>query len=449
MAAEDVAVRTSTEADALVDARPRLPASADSLWDKATVERDRIADLLDQTIRALGLLVWVRKSKPGEYPLYVIVDNWRPVEATGSVQATERSSLKVTIEVEPYREHPLIYTVELKRQAKHWKSSFWELTERDLKEMARYVVRGGAKPRFFGSRVPSILLIIGAILPPLLWLATPKNRMLRDARRTVTLATLLGWGGLLGALYFSWAGQQQDDYSYYYDANAMSAEQYFAIAAGCAALVALAFYLAWRRPRHVAVPSQSFRTPRHEFLVDSWHVSVPQAGNDFPAFERRVSQAISNLDRSIEVNKEMHQKLSPRGFEERERSVLTKGQANAHVHIYPFGSDAFVGWDGYLNFAKWEETPPVSRNVKNGTRIDYLSLKVGFHVPSEFDLMELNALTELVHRALVQEIKAFLKEKEIEADLDFKIIRGDRDRALKEGRKTEKERAKAPGGYFA
>ena len=62
----------------------------------------------------------------------------------------------------------------------------------------------------------------------------------------------------------------------------------------------------------------------------------------------------------------------------------------------------------------------------------------GVHVPSEFDLMELNALTELTHRALVQEIKSFLKEKEIEADLDFKIIRGDRDRALKEGRKETK-----------
>jgi hypothetical protein len=37
----------------------------------------------------------------------------------------------------------------------------------------------------------------------------------------------------------------------------------------------------------------------------------------------------------------------------------------------------------------------------------------------------------------VGEVKAFLKEREIEADLDFKIIRGDRARALTEGKEDD------------
>ena len=59
--------------------------------------------------------------------------------------------------------------------------------------------------------------------------------------------------------------------------------------------------------------------------------------------------------------------------------------------------------------------------------------------------MELGALAETTHRNIVREIKAFLKEKEIEADLDFQIIRGDRNRALTEGNEqgTKKQKKQA------
>lgn len=59
---------SASQSDGLIDARLLLPAQAYSLWDRATSERDRVAAVLEQTIRA-SLLVWVRKSKPGEYPL--------------------------------------------------------------------------------------------------------------------------------------------------------------------------------------------------------------------------------------------------------------------------------------------------------------------------------------------------------------------------------------------
>ena len=67
----------------------------------------------------------------------------------------------------------------------------------------------------------------------------------------------------------------------------------------------------------------------------------------------------------------------------------------------------------------------------NGQRHQYLSLNSSISAPTEFDLIELNALSELIHRSITNEIRVFLKEKEIEADLDFKIIRGNRDNAFK------------------
>ena len=288
--------------------------------------------------------------------------------------------------------------------------------------MALYLVRGGEKPKFFSWWVHPVVMVIGVLFPPILYFLRERNETIEFPRRTwFTIPKVLGWFGALGAFFVYFLGQ------YYYGSEAV---YYNLFAAACAAMILVSWWLAARRPQRVAIPSQSLRTPRNEILVDSWHVSVPQAGDDFNKFKPRLFSAISSLDPNIEINKEMHQKLSPRGFEERERYVLTKGQANLHVHIYQFGHEAFVGWDGYLNFAKWQETEPVSVNIKNGTRVEHRSLTSGIHVPSEFDLMELNVLTELVHRAIVQEIKTFLKEKNIEADLDFQIIRGDRERAL-------------------
>jgi hypothetical protein len=419
--------------DSLIDARPRLPAANNSLWDNATRERDRIAEILDQTIRSMGLLVWVRKSKPGEYPLYVFVDNWRPVNETAEFHTTERSSLKIAIQVEPYKEKPLVYTVELRRQRKNLQSSYWEIDQQELQEMARYLVKGGLKPRFFKSRV---LRFFEAIFPPLKF-AFPKNCLIKVARPTrFTISNILIFGGLIGAAIFLTMGVQATNE---FNGNA---PVHFLLTSAFVVLLGIGIYLAYRRPILYAVPTQSVRTPRHEFLVDSWHVSVPEGGSDFTAFESRLATAIASIasvDSSIELQKEKHQHLSPRGFEERDRYVLTKNQTNVHVHIYSFGRDAFVGWDGYLNFAKWSESIPISQNVKNGAKIAYRSLVTGVHIPSEFDLIEFNCLTELIHRALVREIKLFLKEKQIETDLDFQIIRGDRERAMQAGKRNQRD----------
>ena len=56
------------------------------------------------------------------------------------------------------------------------------------------------------------------------------------------------------------------------------------------------------------------------------------------------------------------------------------------------------------------------------------------HLPNEFDLIECDVLSETTHRRLVSEIKAYLKEREIEDDLDFEIIHGDRARRCEEGK---------------
>lgn len=360
-----------------LDARPALPVSASgqSLWDRAAERRDEIATSIETFFRDRDISAWVRRSKPGEYPLFVAVDSWMPVGETEVAAIVDKSYLSITISVEPYLEAQMRYAVRLHRRTKKLAAEYWELSAEELREMLAYLVEGGKEPRFFRSRV-HLLGLIG-----------PKNKLIKEARPRP-------------------------------------------IAAFAAAVR--------RRPVVQAIPKQSLRSPRREFLIDSWHVSVPCPDEQFENFKQRIYRAASAGDPSTEANVEIHQNATPRGFEERERLVLSRGQATLHLHVYPFGNSAFVGWDSHLNWSRWAEGSVVSRTVRDKRRVRYEALEVGVHPLTEFDLIEADVLAETTHGRIVDEIKVFLKEREIEADLDFKIIRGDRSKALEEGRDTKR-----------
>lgn len=423
------------------DARPALPISTDSLWDKAAEQRDRIAALIDEALSKENVVGWTRKSKPGEYPLYVAVDSWMPVAETQISTTFDRTFLKFEISVDPYREHPLIYKAELKRHGREFSAQHHELVDAEVAELARYLVNGGDKPAFFCSRVPLLLRIIGVFIP---FVGTPpKNKLIEEARPTyLTGAGVLGWGG---ALTLAWFGFQFYD-SWTSLAGEPSQSGWGMLLGLCA--IGAAGYITHKRPRCVTVPKQSRRAPRREFRVDSWHVSVPGAGQEFEAFRDRLYNAVLAHDPSVTSQRELHQHFTPRGIDERERLVLTRGQATLHLHIYPFTDHAFVGWETCLNWFRWAEGGAVSTNVREGRAVTYNSLDVGVHVPTDYDLIEADVLTETTHRRLVDEIKAFLKERQIEADLDFKIIRGDRARALREGKDAEPPQTTNPGAFL-
>jgi hypothetical protein len=353
-----------------------------------------------------------------------------PVSETGSATMVEKSSLTVTISVEPYRQAPLIYAVGLKRHAKAFAASHWSLGHDEVGEFVAYLLDGGKRPSFFAPRVALPLRIVGAFIPGVG--KEPENKLIDEARpRFWTVASAIAVAGLVlaGLLALSGLGEEEGGGS-----QLMLAA--FVALASCT----VAAVIAHRRPIVHSIPRQSLRTPRREFLIDSWHVSVPDGGVDFEAFRQRIYRAATPDDPQIEASREVHQNATPRSFEERERLVLSKGQATLHVHVYPFGKDAFVGWDNHLNWMRWAEGNTVSSTVKDKRTVQCKALDVGVHIPTEFDLIEANALSETAHRRVVEEIKAFLKERQIEADLDFKIIRGDRSKALEEARRRRRRR---------
>ena len=417
---------TLTTSSPTIDARPALPVSSseESLWDQAAEQRDWLATSIERFFHGRGITAWVRKSAPGEYPLFVAVDSWMPVAETDIAAVVDRTSLSITISVAPYLESQLTYKVELHRHSKKLNAEYWELSEDELQELLVYLLEGGKKPAFFCSRVPLALRLIGAFIPFVG--RAPENKLIEEARpRFWTLPTAVCIVSLVLGFFILASGSSE-------------AFGLFALIVGGGATTA--FVVASRRPVVQAIPKQSLRSPRREYRIDTWHVSVPGAGLEFDAFKQRIHAAATANDASIEANVEVHQNATPRGFEERERLVLSKGQTTLHIHVYQFAQDAFVGWDSHLNWRRWAEGGNVSRTVREKRCVEYKALEVGVHIPTDFDLIEADVLAETTHRRIVDEIKVFLKEREIEADLDFKIIRGDRGKALDEEKDTRKSR---------
>ena len=78
-----------------------------------------------------------------------------------------------------------------------------------------------------------------------------------------------------------------------------------------------------------------------------------------------------------------------------------------------------MGWDAFLNWAKWQETDAVARKIKGRSETEYRQLAKGTYIPNQFDLIDLDSLSELVHRRLERELKAILKEKAIDQEIDL------------------------------
>lgn len=395
-----------------VDARPFLPADANSPWTAAAERCDEMAQTAEEALEQCGVRALVLKSQLGEYPTTLSVTAWIPEDDAGATVAMRREWMTVTIEVNPYLEKPLIYHLRVRTKHREYASVEYDVDGGDAAALVLFMLGRGPRPKVLTSRIE---LLSRALLESIPFFPR-QNQLVSEARpNRFTLPFVLVAGSAV-ILFFGLAA-------------GMPSGIVWLLVAG--ALIA-AFVIASRRPVSYNVVKRPEVAPRSLLLVDSWHTSIPGVGDCFDELVVRIERAVSRLDPTIHLSWETHHYRTPYGFEDRRRLTLTKDQAVVHIHLYPFADDAFVGWDGFLNRTCWAETVPVSVSIRDGKRTEFRSLTVAEYVPSEVDLVELNALSELVHRRMTMEIKAMLKERQIEADIDFSIIRGRRDGQLNE-----------------
>jgi uncharacterized membrane protein YccF (DUF307 family)/uncharacterized membrane protein HdeD (DUF308 family) len=143
---------------------------------------------------------------------------------------------------------------------------------------------------------------------------------------------------------------------------------------------------------------------------------------------------------TLDIRSETYGYRTPNGYEERERVVVSHGQGQVHVHIQALGDNLFVGWQALLNWAQWTETSPVTTVGFGRRSIAFRELKPSWYYPNEFDLIDLNSMSGVVHSVIEREAKALLTEHTIDHEIDFEVIRGDRENAL-DARKAWPERS--------
>jgi hypothetical protein len=132
--------------------------------------------------------------------------------------------------------------------------------------------------------------------------------------------------------------------------------------------------------------------------------------------------------------------LTPDGKQERKQLVLSQGRGTVFCHVYPYGEDLYIGWDAHLNYGQWVEAALDSGyDPKLGSPAVIKTVIPGISRVTEYDLIDLNSLTEWTHSRFVQLIKQVMAEHSLDQEIDFKILRGERQSLLRD-QETKKKR---------
>jgi hypothetical protein len=385
----------------IINASPFIERKVDSLWDRATKVRDRIYSDLLISCSEYGIDPLVVKSNPSVYPLWVEMQLWIP-QSENSL--TARSKITVTIQPKPYHRFDMEFDVEIINQGrvKSYKR-LRELNKSNIHGIILYFLGKAPHPKFPRNKLRRFFFQF--------WRAKNKIPIIRpDWTRHVAWL-------LMPILVF---GQ---------DFNFTVASTLFKL------IIILNIISIWRlhkRPKLVLTTAKPYEEPRLILPFDYWHTVLFDMADECQNLRERFIKILEKFpsDR-FDWKKEKISYLGLDTLEERDQYVLTFNRGILFVHIHQYGDGLYIGWDAYLNFGNWVETQLATGvHRENGRLTSVQSIIPGDHFICEYDLADLNCLIEWSHGNLTKMIKEFLAEKKIDQEIDFKILRGDRERVF-------------------
>lgn len=394
-----------------VDARPILLRSKENAWDRTEQTRTRLYHFIENYCQQHSIEALILQSAPYVHPAWVKFESWIPV---GEQHLTARSSMKVTIITMPFHRYEQIYNV-------HWEKdghiSNFENVYRFSEHEATYLLnflftlpktslwKPGGKPTFstlqLGEEwwktknkviaVRKDLLRIGSVA----LMALSVFLMLDGISLIPILFLLLGFGGWL---------------------------------------------MTGMAPRLTRSAGKPLSEPRILLLLDSWQTVLFGAGEDAEKIRARLMDhfRISHQQRfSCSIERIWRWGLD--GKTEREQVVLRYERGLVFCQVYEYGSDLYVGWDAQLNVGTWKEKE-IAKGIdrETGKRVRVMSVEQAVQSASEYDLVDLNCLLEWTHAQMMKVIKHYVRERQIDQEIDFTIIRGDRQTVTRQDKKQKK-----------
>jgi len=390
---------------ALVDARPILARRDSTQWSVADDIHDKLFDQTKAACVQMGIIAAVLKSAAYQAKPWVLFEAWIPI---GS--ATQRVHFKIEIDPKLYHKYEVEYKVEMSRGGAT--KTYGPLARLpDATALVAYLIDRGKKPPFRAIAKSAIVF----------WKERP-NRVVGIRKNWIALAPFI----LLVVAC-----------STYGDRGSLS------VGAGTVGIIwaVVNYFIGRNRPLLVCDGGRPSTEPRKLRLLDSWQVVVSRLGNDAETVLNRFAGAITAFALAgVSYEPEVIGYWGVDGLVERTQHVLTLRRGIVFDQAYQYGDDLYVGWDGHLNAGKWVEKTIDSGITANGKQVRYTTVVPGESSLSEYDLNDANVLMEWTHAQLVRLVKATMAEREIDQEIDFKIVRGNRS-----GLKAEDSPAKRQG----
>jgi len=376
------------------DVKPLINRNKDNVLSKVEVVRDEIYDYFLQACRAEGIDALILKSYPYSDSVWVKFECW--VRRSGETLLTDRSTATLTIIPREFHRYDHVINLEIKEGQKTKRySSIVELEPANVKALVRYMLRRTEFDIFGFKRCRTY--------PWELWL--PDNNVTRLKRDWVPV--------IVAALFFA---------GFFF---------FLIVPVAGLLLILVAAALTWfnlKRRTYFLSPGKPALEPRKLLRMDSWQTLVRDIGRETQNLKADVRKELElGLTQGVSLSDEKIWYLGVDGPEEREQLVVTFRRAIGFIHIYPYGNDLYVGWDAHVNSGTWlERQVAMGIEPQTGELCRVNTIESGWHVPNEYDITDANCLIEWVHAAITKITKKVLAEYKIDQEIDFKILRGER-----------------------
>jgi hypothetical protein len=393
--------------------RPVLRADQANLWSQIERKLESVYQAMVDACASLSIDAYVGRSNAFEFPSAVLFECWLP--ADNDAQLTERSWASVKIEPKAWHRYETEYTVEIEnRGRKKTLGKYGELNASDVHLLLAHLVEGGPIPRLRARLQvrgdPFWRRFTAVENKPL----ERRTDYLRLAGRLLTFAGLVGFLGIYASL-----GKE---------AEQMPVFWLLLLLLGVGGGAAIAFYIR-RQPVAVRNPGRPEYQPRILRVYDSWQAVLFAAAPSAGLLRQRFLAILQQppIDGFMASTERIgYRVLGEPVF--REQIVLAARRGILYCQIFEFGTDLYVGWQSFLNQGRWIEKIPGDRIVDRATgrRAEIRDVVPGRENLCEYDYADVNCLTEWTHAQVVMLMKQLMKELQIDQEIDFKIVRGER-----------------------
>lgn len=391
---------------------PILRRSEGSIWTQVEASRDQLYTAMRKACDDAGYEALVVKSGPHVQPAWVRMESWMPRDGAN---LSGRATAVITINAKEFHRYPLEYGVGIDERG--WSKVYERVvgfTPDHAYRLAQFVLGRGPRPMLAQMRVRTRLWQ--------LW--RPFNKL------DVLAPDWLRFGPWVLFL----AG-----FLLLVEIRPLA---YILLLASLGAWVALK-----RRRADVLSSGKPRAEPRELIRVDSWQTVVSGLGGEADVLRRRLRDLLIRppLD-GFESRVEKIWDWGLDGIVEREQLVMTLRRGWLFCQIYDYQDELYVGWDAHLNSGQWVEKT-VATGIDKQTRalIRVNAVRPGTQPLTDYDMVDLNCLTEWTHARIVALVKRLMAERQIDQEVDFHIIRGERPKTGGEAEKSEKsEKSEKP-----